>query len=88
MPVLCRTGAIHEGDKIQSINGISLRAKRLSEAIGLLQNAGELVTLKIKRNLPSPADIKPMLATSRHSPFQINPSGKSPILVRDCVFWV
>ncbi|CAK8698462.1 unnamed protein product [Clavelina lepadiformis] len=80
-----RTGAIHEGDKIQSINGISLRAKRLSEAIGLLQNAGELVTLKIKRNLPSPADIKPMLATSRHSPFQINPSGKSPILKNDTI---
>ncbi|XP_076804617.1 glutamate receptor-interacting protein 2-like isoform X2 [Clavelina lepadiformis] len=80
-----RTGAIHEGDKIQSINGISLRAKKLSEAIGLLQNAGELVTLKIKRNLPSPADIKPMLATSRHSPFQINPSGKSPILKNDTI---
>ncbi|XP_064161027.1 glutamate receptor-interacting protein 2-like isoform X1 [Anguilla rostrata] len=51
-----RTGAIHIGDRILAINSVSLKGKPLSEAIHLLQVAGETVTLKIKKqvdtNLP------------------------------------
>uniref|UniRef100_A0A8B9RMY4 Glutamate receptor interacting protein 1 n=1 Tax=Astyanax mexicanus TaxID=7994 RepID=A0A8B9RMY4_ASTMX len=44
-----RTGAIHVGDRILAINNNSLKGKPLSEAIHLLQMAGESVTLKIKK---------------------------------------
>ncbi|XP_052357533.1 glutamate receptor-interacting protein 1-like, partial [Oncorhynchus keta] len=44
-----RTGAIHIGDRILAINCNSLKGKPLSEAIHLLQMAGESVTLKIKK---------------------------------------
>ncbi|KAJ8245289.1 hypothetical protein GJAV_G00269140 [Gymnothorax javanicus] len=44
-----RTGAIHVGDRILAINSNSLKGKPLSEAIHLLQMAGESVTLKIKK---------------------------------------
>ncbi|XP_072928604.1 glutamate receptor-interacting protein 2 isoform X2 [Hemitrygon akajei] len=44
-----RTGAIHVGDRILAINNASLKGKPLSEAIHLLQMAGETVTLKIKK---------------------------------------
>ncbi|KAM4021567.1 glutamate receptor-interacting protein 2 isoform 2-T2 [Anomaloglossus baeobatrachus] len=44
-----RTGAIHIGDRILAINSVSLKGKPLSEAIHLLQMAGETVTLKIKK---------------------------------------
>ncbi|XP_059181919.1 glutamate receptor-interacting protein 1 isoform X3 [Centropristis striata] len=44
-----RTGAIHIGDRILAINSSSLKGKPLSEAISLLQQAGETVTLKIKK---------------------------------------
>lgn len=47
--VVCRTGAIHVGDRILAINNNSLKGKPLSEAIHLLQMAGESVTLKIKK---------------------------------------
>lgn len=46
-----RTGAIHVGDRILAINGMSLKGRPLSEAIHLLQAAGETVTLKIKKQL-------------------------------------
>uniref|UniRef100_A0A3P9CKB1 Glutamate receptor interacting protein 2 n=1 Tax=Maylandia zebra TaxID=106582 RepID=A0A3P9CKB1_9CICH len=46
-----RTGAIHVGDRILAINSVSLKGKPLSEAIHLLQMAGETVTLKIKKQL-------------------------------------
>ncbi|XP_072915676.1 glutamate receptor-interacting protein 1 isoform X5 [Hemitrygon akajei] len=46
-----RTGAIHIGDRILAINSRSLKGKPLSEAIHLLQMAGETVTLKIKKQL-------------------------------------
>ncbi|XP_023668467.2 glutamate receptor-interacting protein 1-like isoform X3 [Paramormyrops kingsleyae] len=51
-----RTGAIHVGDRILAINSRSLKGKPLSEAIHLLQAAGESVTLRIKKQgeLPSP----------------------------------
>ncbi|XP_043943995.1 glutamate receptor-interacting protein 1 [Protopterus annectens] len=44
-----RTGAVHVGDRILAINNNSLKGKPLSEAIHLLQIAGETVTLKIKK---------------------------------------
>uniref|UniRef100_A0A8C6SG65 Glutamate receptor interacting protein 2b n=1 Tax=Neogobius melanostomus TaxID=47308 RepID=A0A8C6SG65_9GOBI len=47
-----RTGAIHVGDRILAINSVSLKGKPLSEAIHLLQMAGETVTLKIKKIFP------------------------------------
>ncbi|CAL8367803.1 unnamed protein product [Lota lota] len=46
-----RTGAIHVGDRVLAINGVSLKGKPLSEAIHLLQMAGESVTLKIKKQV-------------------------------------
>ena len=46
-----RTGALHIGDRILAINTKSLRKRPLSEAISLLQNAGDSVTLKISRPL-------------------------------------
>ncbi|XP_076310897.1 glutamate receptor-interacting protein 1-like isoform X3 [Tachypleus tridentatus] len=42
-----RTGAIHVGDRLLAINGQSLRGKPLSDAIFMLQNSGNAVTLKI-----------------------------------------
>lgn len=48
-----RTGAIHVGDRILAINSVSLKGKPLSEAIHLLQMAGETVTLKIKKQFDS-----------------------------------
>ncbi|XP_071484782.1 glutamate receptor-interacting protein 2-like [Diadema antillarum] len=44
-----RTGAIHLGDRLLAINGISLKGKTLSEAIRLLQSAGDTVVLKISK---------------------------------------
>ncbi|XP_029682995.1 glutamate receptor-interacting protein 2 isoform X5 [Takifugu rubripes] len=53
-----RTGAIHVGDRILAINSVSLKGKPLSEAIHLLQMAGETVTLKIKKQLDNLEDKK------------------------------
>ncbi|XP_058488029.1 glutamate receptor-interacting protein 2 isoform X6 [Solea solea] len=53
-----RTGAIHVGDRILAINSVSLKGKPLSEAIHLLQMAGETVTLKIKKLLDNAEDRK------------------------------
>lgn len=53
VPFLSRTGAIHIGDRILAINNVSLKGKPLSEAIHLLQMAGETVTLKIKKQTES-----------------------------------
>ena len=41
------------GDRVLAINGVSLKGKPLSEAIHLLQMAGESVTLKIKKQVDS-----------------------------------
>ncbi|XP_036388762.1 glutamate receptor-interacting protein 2-like isoform X2 [Megalops cyprinoides] len=49
-----RTGAIHVGDRILAINSVSLKGRPLSEAIHLLQAAGETVTLKIKKQTDLP----------------------------------
>ncbi|XP_061788407.1 glutamate receptor-interacting protein 2 isoform X3 [Nerophis lumbriciformis] len=53
-----RTGAIHVGDRILAINSVSLKGKPLSEAIHLLQMAGETVTLKIKKQLDNAEERK------------------------------
>ncbi|XP_071984440.1 glutamate receptor-interacting protein 2 isoform X4 [Engystomops pustulosus] len=53
-----RTGAIHIGDRILAINNMSLKGKPLSEAIHLLQMAGETVTLKIKKQAERPPSQK------------------------------
>ncbi|XP_039627063.1 glutamate receptor-interacting protein 2 isoform X3 [Polypterus senegalus] len=55
-----RTGAIHVGDRILAINNVSLKGKPLSEAIHLLQMAGETVTLKIKKQVDRPFSKKKM----------------------------
>ncbi|XP_051976388.1 glutamate receptor-interacting protein 1-like isoform X2 [Xyrauchen texanus] len=54
-----RTGAIHIGDRILAINSNSLKGKPLSEAIHLLQMAGESVTLKIKKQGELASPIQP-----------------------------
>lgn len=48
------------GDRILAINNVSLKGRPLSEAIHLLQMAGEIVTLKIKKQL----DREPHTASS------------------------
>lgn len=45
-----RTGAIHIGDRLLAINGQNLCGKPLSEAIVMLQNSDDNVTLKISKN--------------------------------------
>ncbi|XP_046453439.1 glutamate receptor-interacting protein 2-like isoform X2 [Daphnia pulex] len=45
-----RTGALHAGDRLLAINGRSLQGKLLSEAIEILQNSGDIVTLKIGKS--------------------------------------
>ncbi|XP_032377795.1 glutamate receptor-interacting protein 2 isoform X4 [Etheostoma spectabile] len=55
-----RTGAIHIGDRVLAINGVSLKGKPLSEAIHLLQMAGESVTLKIKKKADQPDGRRPL----------------------------
>uniref|UniRef100_A0A3Q3F2X8 Glutamate receptor interacting protein 2a n=1 Tax=Labrus bergylta TaxID=56723 RepID=A0A3Q3F2X8_9LABR len=69
-----RTGAIHIGDRVLAINGVSLKGKPLSEAIHLLQMAGESVTLKIKKQADQAAflsdtedDLTDFQKTSKHS---------------------
>uniref|UniRef100_A0A4W4E2F5 PDZ domain-containing protein n=1 Tax=Electrophorus electricus TaxID=8005 RepID=A0A4W4E2F5_ELEEL len=46
-----RTRALHIGDRVLAINNVSLKGKPLSEAIHLLQTAGDTVTLKIKKTV-------------------------------------
>lgn len=48
-----RTGAFHPGDRLMAINGRSLQGKLLSEAIDILQNSGDIVTLKIGKSSAS-----------------------------------
>ncbi|KAK9971083.1 hypothetical protein ABG768_026978 [Culter alburnus] len=57
-----RTGALHIGDRVLAINNMSLKGKPLSEAIHLLQTAGDTVTLKIKKRSD------PLLESERGSP--------------------
>ncbi|XP_061570305.1 glutamate receptor-interacting protein 1 [Cololabis saira] len=81
-----RTGAIHVGDRILAINSSSLKGKPLSEAISLLQQAGETVTLKIKKQgeLSSPKScvVGPGLGLGLGPGFrQENPDGEEEPIV-------
>uniref|UniRef100_A0A674B0N0 Glutamate receptor interacting protein 2a n=1 Tax=Salmo trutta TaxID=8032 RepID=A0A674B0N0_SALTR len=62
-----RTGAIHIGDRVLAINCVSLKGKPLSEAIHLLQMAGETVTLKIKKRQDESDGQQMSEQTSKHS---------------------
>uniref|UniRef100_A0A672PMB0 Glutamate receptor-interacting protein 2-like n=1 Tax=Sinocyclocheilus grahami TaxID=75366 RepID=A0A672PMB0_SINGR len=53
-----RTGALHIGDRVLAINNMSLKGKPLSEAIHLLQTAGDTVTLKIKKTASCASDME------------------------------
>lgn len=46
-----KTAAMHVGDRLLGINSSTTRNKPLSEAIRMLQSAGDIVTLKIARPL-------------------------------------
>ncbi|KAI5610482.1 glutamate receptor interacting protein 2 isoform X1 [Silurus asotus] len=59
-----RTGALHVGDRVLAINHVSLKGKPLSEAIHLLQTAGDAVTLKIKKRT------EPVLESDSGSPLR------------------
>lgn len=52
-----KTGALHVGDRILAINGESLEHRPLSDAIRLLQTAGDRVQLKIARNIKNQPDV-------------------------------
>ena len=43
------TGALKVGDRVMAINGQSLFGKTLRDAVFLLKNAGDTVTLKISK---------------------------------------
>ncbi|XP_035378060.1 glutamate receptor-interacting protein 2a isoform X3 [Electrophorus electricus] len=62
-----RTRALHIGDRVLAINNVSLKGKPLSEAIHLLQTAGDTVTLKIKKS----AD--PVFESDTGSPLRTGP---------------
>jgi hypothetical protein len=55
-----RTGALHVGDRILAINNESLDGKMVAEAMHILQQSTEMVTLKISRVIdPSPQHYVP-----------------------------
>ena len=45
-----RTGTLKVGDKVLAINGESLYNKTVSDAVKILQAAGDVVTLKISKS--------------------------------------
>uniref|UniRef100_A0A7E4UN49 Glutamate receptor-interacting protein 1 n=1 Tax=Panagrellus redivivus TaxID=6233 RepID=A0A7E4UN49_PANRE len=60
-----RTGALHVGDRILAINNESLDGKMVSEAMYILQQSTEVVTLKISRVIDPPP---PQQFVSGYSP--------------------
>lgn len=46
---LYRTGALHIGDRILAINGESIEGKMVAEAMRILQQSPDSVTLKVSR---------------------------------------
>jgi len=61
-----RTNAIHVGDVILAINNVNLKGKSLIDAIDLLKNAGDMVTLKISRKLDNNTHSNNNHASSHH----------------------
>uniref|UniRef100_A0A914UK45 PDZ domain-containing protein n=2 Tax=Plectus sambesii TaxID=2011161 RepID=A0A914UK45_9BILA len=49
-----RTGALHVNDQILAINGESIAGKKVAEAMQLLQNASDIVSLKMARTIDAP----------------------------------
>ena len=56
-----RTGALHTGDRILAINSKNLRGHPLSDAIHLLQTAGDTVTLRITKTIDTSTSKAPHL---------------------------
>ncbi|KAG1676716.1 Glutamate receptor-interacting protein 1 [Nymphon striatum] len=68
-----KTGALHVGDRLLAINGKSLRGKVLSEAIQMLQNSGDIVTLKICKDFTKTIDLeKTEHAEPEHETFKMS----------------
>lgn len=76
-----RTQAIHTGDIILAINNVSLRGKTLAEAIDLLRNADDTVTLKISRQI-SDSSVSETLS-SRQPRAQLTLSSSSNHLINN-----
>ena len=54
-----RTGTLKVGDKVLAINGESLYNKTVSDAVKILQAAGDVVTLKISKSTKRPRESPP-----------------------------
>ena len=75
-----RTNAIHVGDVILAINNVPLRGKTLTEAIELLQNADDAVTLKISRKLDKNSANNSSYQLSAHQAFRLRDREESSSL--------
>ncbi|XP_016430193.1 glutamate receptor-interacting protein 1 [Sinocyclocheilus rhinocerous] len=78
-----RTGAIHIGDRILAINSNSLKGKPLSEAIHLLQMAGESVTLKIKKQGELASPKQPSVTGRLNNLSDMEDDGQKPSKLSD-----
>ena len=56
---ISRTGTLKVGDKVLAINGESLYNKTVSDAVIILQAAGDVVTLKISKSTKRPRESPP-----------------------------
>lgn len=64
------TGALHVNDRILAINGESIQGKKVAEAMQLLQNASDMVTLKVARSIdPVALMASPTTYGNNASPF-------------------
>ena len=52
-----RTGTVKTGSYILAINGDSLAGKTITQVEQMLENCGNAVTLKIKKNIKQPSKI-------------------------------
>ena len=56
MTASLRTGTLKAGDRVLAINGESLFSRTLPEAVALLSEAGDVVTLKISKVSRKPSE--------------------------------
>jgi len=78
-----RTGAIHEGDEILSINDAKLRYLSLDEAVAALRHSPDVVTFKIRR-APITYDVTPPITSSADNTITLNEEeSKMTSLARD-----